>query len=80
MMCNVPAAERLKHYRNILITSPLFYLLAFGYGLGGGPIEEHVPQIAFIILDIVALTALSVSFSSTSTGIMCKDLISYGYH
>ena len=55
---------------NILISSvmtPLLYLLAFGYGLGGGMTEEGVPYIAFIIPGIAALTSLSASFSSTST-------------
>ena len=55
---------------NVLISSimtPLLYLLAFGYGLGGGMTEEGVPYIAFIIPGIAALTSLSASFSSTST-------------
>jgi len=55
---------------NVMISSimtPLLYLLAFGYGLGGGMTEEGVPYIAFIIPGIAALTSLSASFSSTST-------------
>ena len=49
------------------IMSPLLYLIAFGYGLGRGQVMEGVSYIAFIIPGIVALTALSASFSSTST-------------
>jgi ABC-2 type transport system permease protein len=49
------------------IVSPLLYLIAFGYGLGRGQVMEGVPYIAFIIPGIVALTALSSSFSSTAT-------------
>lgn len=48
------------------LVSPLLYLLAFGYGLGQGQTMEGVSYIAFIIPGIVALTALSASFSSTS--------------
>ncbi len=48
------------------LMSPLLYLLAFGYGLGQGQTMEGVSYIAFIIPGIVALTALSASFSSTS--------------
>jgi ABC-2 type transport system permease protein len=48
------------------LMSPLLYLLAFGYGLGSGQTVEGVSYIAFIIPGIVALTALSSSFSSTS--------------
>jgi len=51
----------------ISLVSPLLYLLAFGYGLGKGQVVEGVSYIAFIIPGIVALTALSASFSSTST-------------
>jgi len=55
---------------NVLIMSlmaPLLYLLAFGYGMGRGIITEGVSYIAFIVPGIVALTALSASFSSTSS-------------
>lgn len=74
-ICNVAWGDIrfMKHTAvNVLIMSmmsPLLYLLAFGYGLGrvqdidvGG-----VSYIAFIIPGIVALTALSASFSSVST-------------
>lgn len=55
---------------NVLLTSlmsPLLYLLAFGYGLGRGQVVDGVPYIAFIIPGIIALSALSSSFTSTST-------------
>jgi ABC-type multidrug transport system permease subunit len=62
---------------NVLLTSlmgPLLYLLAFGYGLGRGQVVDGVPYIAFIIPGIVALTALSSSFSSTSTRMQVQRL------
>jgi ABC-type multidrug transport system permease subunit len=55
---------------NVLVMSlmaPLLYLLAFGYGMGRGITIEGVSYIAFIVPGIVALTALSASFSSTSS-------------
>ena len=72
-ICNIAWADVrfLKHTAvNVLLTSlmsPLLYLLAFGYGLGRGDEMEGVTYIAFIIPGIVALSALSSSFSSTST-------------
>ena len=72
-ICNVAWADIrfMRHtWVNVLITSmvsPLLYLLAFGYGLGQGVDNmEGVSYIAFIIPGIVALTALSASFSSVS--------------
>ncbi len=65
------------HFLNILISSimsPLLYLLAFGFGLGGGMEQEGVPYIAFIIPGIAALTSLSASFSSTATRINVQRL------
>jgi Nod factor-specific ABC transporter NodJ protein len=55
---------------NVLLTSlmsPLLYLLAFGYGLGRGQEIDGISYIGFIIPGIVALSALSSSFSSTSS-------------
>lgn len=65
------------HFLNILISSimsPLLYLIAFGFGLGGGLEQEGVSYIAFIIPGIAALTSLSASFSSTATRINVQRL------
>lgn len=61
------------------LMSPLLYLLAFGYGLGKGQIVEGVSYIAFIIPGIVALTALSASFSSTSTRMNVQRLYYHNF-
>lgn len=63
----------------ISLMSPLLYLLAFGYGLGNGQIVEGVSYIAFIIPGIVALTALSASFSSTSTRMNVQRLYYHNF-
>lgn len=61
------------------LMSPLLYLLAFGYGLGKGQVVEGVSYIAFIIPGIVALTALSASFSSTSARMNVQRLYYHNF-
>jgi len=72
-ICNIAWAD-VRFLRHTIVSvmlaslmSPLLYLLAFGYGLGRGDEMEGVTYIAFIIPGIVALSALSSSFSSTSS-------------
>jgi ABC-type multidrug transport system permease subunit len=70
------------HFLNILIMSimsPLLYLVAFGYGLGGGATYEGVSYVAFVVPGIVALTSLSTSFSSTSTRINVQRLYYHSF-
>ncbi|MCX8153426.1 MAG: ABC transporter permease [Candidatus Bathyarchaeota archaeon] len=58
------------HWRSTLATSlvqPLLYLVAFGYGLGGGISLEGVSYLAFVIPGIVALTAFSASFNGAAS-------------
>ncbi|MCL2148931.1 MAG: ABC transporter permease [Methanomassiliicoccaceae archaeon] len=79
-ICNVAWADVrfMRHtWVNVLIMSmmsPLLYLLAFGYGVGQFVADMYIPEydmtvsyVTFIIPGIVALTALSASFSSVST-------------
>jgi len=59
-----------RHWRSTLATSlvqPILYLVAFGYGLGGGISLGGVNYLAFIIPGIVALTAFSTSFSGAAS-------------
>jgi len=55
-----------RHWLRTLVTSlvnPLLYLLAFGYGLGGGiSIEDH-SYLEFVIPGIIALTAMTSSYN-----------------
>jgi ABC-2 type transport system permease protein len=62
---------------NVLIMSlmsPILYVIAFGYGLGGTTTVSGVPYISFMIPGIVALSSLSSSFTSTSTRINVQRL------
>jgi ABC-2 type transport system permease protein len=55
-----------RHWLRTLVTSlvnPLLYLVAFGYGLGGGISFEGYSYLEFVIPGIIALTAMTVSFS-----------------
>lgn len=55
-----------RHWLRTLITSlvnPILYLLAFGYGLGGGISVEGYSYLEFVIPGIIALTAMTTSFN-----------------
>ena len=60
------------------LMSPILYVIAFGYGLGGSTMVEfdghEIKYIAFMIPGIVALSTLSSSFSSTATRINVQRL------
>lgn len=60
------------------LMSPILYVIAFGYGLGGDTMTEYdgqmIKYIAFMIPGIVALSTLSSSFSSTATRINVQRL------
>jgi len=59
-----------RHWLRTLVTSlvnPLLYLLAFGYGLGRGISFEGYSYLEFIIPGIIALTAMTISFSGAGS-------------
>lgn len=60
------------------LMSPILYVIAFGYGLGGSTMitfdGHEIKYIAFMIPGIVALSTLSSSFTSTSTRINVQRL------
>jgi ABC-2 type transport system permease protein len=45
------------------LVNPLLYLVAFGYGLGSGISFDGYSYLEFVIPGIIALTAMTVSFS-----------------
>jgi ABC-2 type transport system permease protein len=54
-----------RHWLRTLATSlvnPVLYLVAFGYGLGGGISFDGYSYLAFVIPGIIALTAMSSSY------------------
>ncbi|MCP8306503.1 MAG: ABC transporter permease [archaeon] len=55
-----------RHWLRTLATSlvnPILYLLAFGYGLGGGISVEGHSYLEFVIPGIIALTAMTSSYN-----------------
>ncbi|MDD2234028.1 MAG: ABC transporter permease [Desulfitobacteriaceae bacterium] len=51
------------------IIAPVLYLIAFGWGLGGGMRIDGTDYINFVIPGIVALTTMTVSFSTIANSI-----------
>ncbi|NLL95174.1 MAG: ABC transporter permease [Thermoplasmatales archaeon] len=60
------------------LMSPLLYLLAFGYGLGGDVNMtyngESIKYVTFVIPGIAALSSMNSSFSSTATRLNVQRL------
>lgn len=51
------------------MVSPILYLIAFGWGLGGGVTVEGQSYMNFIVPGIVALTTMSSSYNNTATSV-----------
>lgn len=55
-----------RHWLRTIATSlvnPILYLVAFGYGLGGGISFDGYSYLAFVMPGIIALTAMSSSYN-----------------
>jgi len=55
------------------LIGPLLYLLAFGFGVGGG-MEDPQAYVMYIVPGIVALTTLSSTFSTVSMKILVQRM------
>ena len=55
------------------LIGPLLYLLAFGFGVGGG-MEDPQAYVRYIVPGIVALTTLSSTFSTVSMKILVQRM------
>jgi ABC-2 type transport system permease protein len=49
----------------LTLVAPILYLLAFGYGLGGGAKIEGYSYLEFVIPGILALTAMTTAFNTS---------------
>jgi len=49
----------------LTLIAPVLYLLAFGYGLGGGTSVEGFSYLDFVVPGIIALTAMTTSFNTS---------------
>ncbi len=59
--------RRILRYLVTTLVSPLLYLVAFGWGLGGGIIVDGTSYFAFVVPGIIALTAMNSSFTGAGT-------------
>lgn len=51
------------------MVSPILYLIAFGWGLGGGVTVEGKAYINFVIPGIIALTTMTSSYNNTANSV-----------
>lgn len=51
------------------MVSPILYLIAFGWGLGGGITVEGKAYINFVIPGIIALTTMTSSYNNTANSV-----------
>ncbi len=61
-----------RKFKTITIASmisPMLYLIAFGWGLGGDITVEEKSYINFIIPGIIALTTMTVSYGNTANSV-----------
>lgn len=66
--------ENLPEVLVISLVGPLLYLLAFGFGMGSSMSAGSEGYLAFIIPGIIAMTALSASFSAVSMKVLVQRL------
>lgn len=61
----------------VLVTSlvgPVLYLIAFGFGVGGGMAQGSDSYLAFIIPGIIAMTTLSATFNTVSNKVLVQRI------
>ena len=56
------------------LVSPILYLVAFGWGLGGGMEMNGMSYMAFIIPGIIAMNTMMTSFNNTASSINISRL------
>jgi ABC-type multidrug transport system permease subunit len=56
------------------VIGPLLYLIAFGWGIGGGLTVDGISYIAFVIPGIAAMNSMSISFSSIANDLNISRL------
>lgn len=61
------------------VISPLLYLIAFGYGLGGHTGADGQPYIAFLIPGVIALSSMNTGYSSVATPLNVQRLYEHSF-
>jgi ABC-type multidrug transport system permease subunit len=68
--------ERLSKFLSSALVAPLLYLAAFGLGLGRRLRMEGLPYLDFLVPGIVAITAMTASFSGVAINLNMSRLYS----
>ncbi|MDM7939043.1 MAG: ABC transporter, partial [Methanothrix sp.] len=63
----VALQRNLSRYLIATVVSPILYMAAFGYGLGGNIRMDGASYLEFVIPGIIAMTAMNSSFNGSGT-------------
>lgn len=70
----VALRRNLSRYLIATVVSPILYIAAFGYGLGGNIRMEGASYLEFVIPGIIAMTAMNSSFNGSGTRLIIDQI------
>ena len=70
----VALQRNLSRYLIATVVSPILYMAAFGYGLGGNIQMEGASYLEFVIPGIIAMTAMNSSFNGSGTRLIIDQI------
>jgi ABC-2 type transport system permease protein len=70
----VALRRNLPNYLIATVVSPLLYMAAFGFGLGGNIKMDGMSYLQFVIPGIIAMTAMNSSFNGAGTRLIIDQI------
>ena len=70
----VALRRNLRNYLIATVVSPLLYMAAFGFGLGGNIKMDGMSYLEFVIPGIIAMTAMNSSFNGSGTRLVVDQI------
>jgi ABC-2 type transport system permease protein len=70
----VALRRNLPDYLIATVVSPLLYMAAFGYGLGGNIKMDGMSYLEFVIPGLIAMTAMNSSFNGSGTRLIVDQI------
>ena len=70
----VALRRNLRNYLIATVVSPLLYMAAFGFGLGGNIRMDGMSYLEFVIPGIIAMTAMNSSFNGSGTRLVIDQI------
>lgn len=70
----VALRRSLPNYLIATVVSPLLYMAAFGYGLGGNIKMDGMSYLEFVIPGVIAMTAMNSSFNGSGTRLVVDQI------